>query len=639
MESPLELKSKRTQGRQQLNKRKDSVIAQENAANREPTVEENAQASVRGLDLELHSPSTNSKVGSIVSSAHSRNLNHDNKSPSSENGQQINQPSKKKSTYRTKAKEIDGSTKDSVVLDSNDKNAMQSEGKNYKDASKLLVETVQMTQTHEQSESQTQTSAGYLQKIASSKSKWQGRHQEIDKLNEFLCMRPSRESGLSSLFIVGGACTGKTSIVMEVVQQLELQYAYLTAAQYLNGTSSYTRSNANGGTGSKLFVLLARQLPNIDNATANKCTVAEALAIEIESRLPAKSLKPFVFILDDVDIPDVLESLSVTGWTAFKELKVKTKRNIKLILIGRGEDDRVHADLTLFFPAYSEKVCKRILGTQLCPANVSEIEFEKFLDFVFPHFWNSVTKDLDDLTYICEILWPAFAEQNHQLQTSASLPVATHTKDLRPAMKHLSRRVYFRDCEPVPDLMRRLAKCSEVSGSISQRLKRLTEQEMVDSSELPYHAKVLLMASYMGSFNPTEYDAVIFGAKKKRTKKRQKKIPNLSNEENNNAAAKTEPKRDDLKFVAPKAFPLERGRWLFRALFTDLVGAKQGEEAAFGVLRYLEVLCSLRLVVKCSDDAELTDVKIKCLASDEFCEAVAKNLGLDLTKYLARYAV
>ena len=45
-------------------------------------------------------------------------------------------------------------------------------------------------------------------------------------------------------------------------------------------------------------------------------------------------------------------------------------------------------------------------------------------------------------------------------------------------------------------------------------------------------------------------------------------------------------------------------------------------------------LCSVRVLTRVSPPEELTSVRLRCNASWEYTDAVAKDLGIDLSKYL-----
>ncbi|KAJ3323939.1 Origin recognition complex subunit 5 [Boothiomyces sp. JEL0866] len=123
--------------------------------------------------------------------------------------------------------------------------------------------------------------------------------------------------------------------------------------------------------------------------------------------------------------------------------------------------------------------------------------------------------------------------------------------------------------------------------------------------ELPYYTKYLLIASFLGSFNPSRLDNRFF------TKGGEKKV------------IKHKSKRQQL--LGPKAFNIERLLAIFYSILDQEI------PGCFDVYSQISTLVSLRLVIKMNNQL---NYKIKCNVGYEFIQIVAKSISFDISKYL-----
>jgi len=487
------------------------------------------------------------------------------------------------------------------------------------------------------------------------KHRWIGRSNEIDRLFEFLSARTTSEGygAPTELMVIGSATTGKTCVVTDVVATLGLKYAYVCAAQ-CNGKVR----EAITVVASQISAAFPATMPSVK---AKQCKSVEALASHIERCVPLQEKAPFVLIVDDADDYDMVEAAKDKSWQSLINLGRRTRRNLRVIFIGRTVVPSLTIREVVNFSPLGEEDFKRVLMQRLSleiteneVSNGEELKARlKTLLRMVSTTYSGLITDFDDLSFIVSYLWQAMAYSSKiDGATSSSSKVAlgggaASTKKSKPfliATEHLNRRLFHRDCEALPRLLNKVGvlESGVISWSqseISKKLDSIGDREVVGAAELPFFGKVLLVAFYMASYNPADFDSILFGGKKKRRSRKKRASTATAEDQSGAANSKPRPGTNDIAFVGPKTLSLERGRWLFRALLTDLRGSAEAEKAAFGIHRYLESLVSLRLVVKCTDERELSDIKYKCVAGKSFCEAVARNLGLDLDKYLASSAI
>uniref|UniRef100_A0A5S6R5E9 Origin recognition complex subunit 5 C-terminal domain-containing protein n=1 Tax=Trichuris muris TaxID=70415 RepID=A0A5S6R5E9_TRIMR len=143
----------------------------------------------------------------------------------------------------------------------------------------------------------------------------------------------------------------------------------------------------------------------------------------------------------------------------------------------------------------------------------------------------------------------------------------------------------------------------------------LPEASIVPSKhELPLHAKFLLIAAYIASYNPPKSDRRFFVKKGDR-----KKI------------SRRELRWDDRKsahVAGPHAFPLER---MF-AIFLVIVG--EPLEITVDIFGLVGSLRSLGYVSETSNACNLDSIRLRCLATYDTVSEIAKSVDFDLSNYL-----
>jgi origin recognition complex subunit 5 len=142
--------------------------------------------------------------------------------------------------------------------------------------------------------------------------------------------------------------------------------------------------------------------------------------------------------------------------------------------------------------------------------------------------------------------------------------------------------------------------------------------------ELPYFAKLLLVAAFAASHNPPDTDARYFS--RRATGRRRATHTTSAAASRSRAAA---------MLAGPRAFTLERLLALFHALVHGLDGPATSLGVGYGDLfGQVATLAQLHLLTRVSAAGELDAPKFRCDLALESIMRVAATLELDLGKYL-----
>ncbi|XP_065308508.2 origin recognition complex subunit 5 [Dermacentor albipictus] len=160
----------------------------------------------------------------------------------------------------------------------------------------------------------------------------------------------------------------------------------------------------------------------------------------------------------------------------------------------------------------------------------------------------------------------------------------------------------------------------EVASRLRQRLQSVYLREKSGSQqpvriELPFHARFLLLAAYLASYNPPGTDRKFFVKARGTGTKRQKRSNHLSQH-----------------LLGPKQFPLNRLVAIFHAIVDEHVAPSAV------TLAQVESLVSLRLLQRVSREEQLSTPRYKCLVDLDFIRAVARTVAFDILGHLNDFA-
>ncbi|OQR81747.1 hypothetical protein THRCLA_11444 [Thraustotheca clavata] len=337
-----------------------------------------------------------------------------------------------------------------------------------------------------------------------------------------------------------------------------------------------------------------------------------------------------VIVLDNVDLliargfSDLLRSLCRLN----DELSIKLR--FSLVLITRGISLQLEKLLLPFvpthvhFPLYTQEEISDILVDQLKLWEHERLfrAWVKYLHQLFEHDCH----DWIEFRYMIIQLLPLFYQHCPEDggydptsdQYKASYKQLVHQTQLRA--KSLLQHLYHRNT------------------TIESQAESASEERV----HLPFGCLMLVLASYLSSFNPQESDAVYFstahiakkrrkggssGAPKKMTKKQAEAVPQ--------------------HLLGPKVFPLQRLLAIYSSILEEYdPPATLGLEAddlsttlsRSEVFNHINVLTRMCLLQRISNLEDLDDIKLRCLADHEFIERISRQIEFPLENFLNQMA-
>ena len=152
-----------------------------------------------------------------------------------------------------------------------------------------------------------------------------------------------------------------------------------------------------------------------------------------------------------------------------------------------------------------------------------------------------------------------------------------------------------------------------------------------DRHELPYYSKLLVIAAYLASYNPSRQDAVFF---MKSAAERKKKRQARRNTTTKTGEAKN--RKISRRLLGPGTFPLERLLAIFYAISPeDAAGLRGG---MVDVQTQISTLASLRLLTKTSAAADVLEghaTKWRVNVGWEFVRRLGRGVGVEVEAWVA----
>lgn len=280
----------------------------------------------------------------------------------------------------------------------------------------------------------------------------------------------------------------------------------------------------------------------------------------------------------------------------------------------------------LEFPAYTKPELLQILAltepSPVLPQGTKETKdvWTRYSSAI----WDSLSKhsgrDMLSFRSVCLRLWPRFIR-----------PILDGTLNPSPFSRLMvaNRSLFQNDSVLVPALVSNPQSTALVPQSQSQsNLQGIAIQ-------LPHISRLLLVASYLASYNPPRTDSTFF--MKAALAKRRKKGGSTALSRKPGTAKSRKIAR---KLLGPQAFVLERMLAIFLAIEED-AGKRKGKAALNGsadVLMAVTTLASLRLLVRMggpNQDVLDAGTKYKIAIGWEVIRGVARSVGVEVEDYLA----
>ncbi|GBG29580.1 Origin recognition complex subunit 5 [Hondaea fermentalgiana] len=361
-----------------------------------------------------------------------------------------------------------------------------------------------------------------------------------------------------------------------------------------------------------------------------RCGSMREFMLEISRRFrPSREAKEtFYLLLENVSR---LEDLGPKFLPALLRIERTTGCNICVVLTTSELPGPMSLALrnasTCFveFPAYSQMEQRKILMMQLgarAGKAYSEGDVRSFVAVALQTF-SSQVRDLREMSRICSDLWEALVKRPGSLGN----PQTAFRVALEGRVGLTFKMLYHHDFELDP-------RAENPNGHTLERWER---DEIKRAADLPYDSKVVLLASFLGSYNSPEHDRTLFGHARKLSKQQKYGSAATSRKLAGASAGQL--------LLGPKVFNLERLVNLYRALegMLEASASRPGDEAqgAPGKRRptrqlnkQVASLISAGLLTRVSRAEDLDLVKLKCTVPFDFAQALAETVKLDLAELL-----
>jgi origin recognition complex subunit 5 len=158
-------------------------------------------------------------------------------------------------------------------------------------------------------------------------------------------------------------------------------------------------------------------------------------------------------------------------------------------------------------------------------------------------------------------------------------------------------------------------------------------------TELPYYSRLLLVASYLASFNRPQTDSLFF--MKTSSSKRRKRGGGTALTKTSSKPGVTKHRKIARKLLGPQAFMLERMLAIFHAIKADATGGNgRGKvEGSADIYSAIATLASLRLLIKLgpgnANDSLEGGARYRVAVGWEVVRGVARSVGVEVEDYLA----
>ncbi|XP_019853733.1 PREDICTED: origin recognition complex subunit 5-like [Amphimedon queenslandica] len=322
-----------------------------------------------------------------------------------------------------------------------------------------------------------------------------GRRNQINTL--LTLMRKPSNYVVPFIFIHGLPSTGKSSLIKSLLSLLKVKHCFISVKEcycrhvlfesilhQLTGVtqSGYSRCDSLSSFVRQLKLILTRSVGDLDREAND--TVYIVIDDSEELRKMDDTIIPALIRIQELTLSNVcVIFISCLEWKSFV-FKTKTLLTIK-------------TPFKLHFAQYSKDDVISILSNA-CACNLTttkySMPFLKRYASIMWDFISPISRDLKDLLYISNIFFPLYCkpvEQGH-VSESASWKLCSH---IEPHFKAHISNLILRD------------QSSEIYINQMWTHKQVSCHTSI---EFPVSLKYLLIASYLGSYNPLISDRRFF---------------------------------------------------------------------------------------------------------------------------------
>jgi origin recognition complex subunit 5 len=219
----------------------------------------------------------------------------------------------------------------------------------------------------------------------------------------------------------------------------------------------------------------------------------------------------------------------------------------------------------ILFPSYTKPelllILALVLPTPLLPSGEKDTRetHTRFLSAVYDSLSKHSGRDLASFQHVAAQLWPRFIR-----------PVLSGELSPTPFSRLLlaNRSMFQDDSVLVPNIIS--APTTNPKTTTQASLPKAGKTHIL-TNLLPFHSRLLLVASYLASYNPPRLDVVLF--MKTSLQKRRKKGGGTALSRTTKASA-SKSRKISRKLLGPQAFVLERMLAIFHAIREESKGAR-----------------------------------------------------------------
>ncbi|KAI3844750.1 hypothetical protein MKW92_029916 [Papaver armeniacum] len=476
---------------------------------------------------------------------------------------------------------------------------------------------------------------------------------EDEEKNALLSSLPGRElqilelldvlgpvnSPMLPLFVYGDASTGKTSSILQIFRYLKRPFIYASCRTCYTPRllfSSILNQLAHHA-GNDVYVSAKQRCQRPADFVNSLRDGMTSLINKLEdAKEKCCSGTMIYFVFDSMELVRKWDKHSEITAMLFKLYEILKMPQLGLIFISSASIDMYHINtgfvepMQVHFPGYKQEDLFRIFKKN--HANQNPL-YETFLkDAAVLSSFFKVTSRVDELL---NAFAPLFQKYCEPLSVTGLVPTEDKAQKLN---------LYERFKHNILPALNEMFKVPSYPNSVEiQENKVKIKRKLADADKIEFHmpvsTKLLLISSFLASWNPATDDAPLFdsiGGGENR--KRKRKVSETSKLKKENAEQK-------LIMKGPRTFSLERLLAIFQCVTVAKSLQNEGrvedesvfERAEVGgadVLLQLSTLCNANFLSKGGNCPLEGSTWFRCTVNEEFVMQIAKSVPFPLLRYL-----
>ncbi|KAI8071556.1 origin recognition complex subunit 5 C-terminus-domain-containing protein [Gongronella butleri] len=475
--------------------------------------------------------------------------------------------------------------------------------------------------------------------LMSLKDRYPGRSQQIDTLISLMGQPSDRV--VPSLFVYGHAASGKTSVVLSVLEEsmARNKYAYVHCVENHTPRQIFERA----------LNQWCNWTPSVDNDFHNVCKaenihqfvniIQQGVTVTRNdtSHHVALGKKDTIYLV--LDRAERLRDMTAPLLPSLLRLSELTQRNVCVILISSivFEKFRVkggsYEPMYIRFPDYTKDDTLRILLLDFATMNrriplkndednsveLDDDFFTAYVDLIYNICYHNC-KNLNELRYISTLMLPLYVapiQEGTAMHETARL--VNHAK---PYFAEATNKLYLREISSAEwtKETERLEKVDSENKRVGAFLA-YTRATGKGEFDLPHYTKFLLVAAYLASYNPVKYDRRYFSrGAEERTKKK--------GGGTRRGRVSKAPGKMRQQLLGPAAFTVQRLMAIFYHIVDETVSN------SIDVQQQISSLTTLRLLIRNTTMDKLDEPRYKCNVTFEYICGISKEIHFELDQYL-----